>query len=93
VEDRGVVTCVAKADGSIAWQKRVGGDFSASPLVADGHLYCFDENGTGYVFEANGSGNLVSTNVLDDGCKASPIAIGRQLIVRTKSQLYCLELQ
>jgi outer membrane protein assembly factor BamB len=93
VEDRGVVTCVAKADGGIAWQKRVGGDFSASPLVSDGHLYCFDENGTGYVFEANGAGTLVSTNLLDDGCKASPIAIGRQLIVRTKSQLYCLELQ
>jgi outer membrane protein assembly factor BamB len=93
VEDRGVVTCVAKSDGNIAWQKRVGGDFSASPLIADDHLYCFDENGTGYVFKADGSGTLVATNTLEDGCKASPIALGRHMIVRTKSHLYCLQIQ
>lgn len=91
VEDRGVVTCVAKDDGQLVWQKRVGGDFSASPLVAAGFLFCFDEEGHGYVFAADGSGTLLNTNTLDEGGKASPIALGRRLVLRTKSHLYCLE--
>jgi len=92
VEDRGIVTCVSKNDGKLVWQKRVGGDFSASPLVADGYLYCFDEQGNGYVFQADSSETLLNTNVLQEGGKASPIALGRRLVVRTISQLYCLEL-
>nr|MCU0708673.1 PQQ-like beta-propeller repeat protein [Pirellula sp.] len=73
--------------GEVLWQKRLGGDFSSSPVVANGRLYCFDEQGKSHVVDAEG--NVLSENTLDAGCLASPAVIGRDLIVRTRTSLYC----
>ncbi len=45
IEDRGVMTCTDAKSGDLLWQKRLGGDFSASPILANGHIYAFDETG------------------------------------------------
>lgn len=91
VEDRGVLACFSKADGQMVWQDRIGGDFSASPILAGGHLYLFDHEGAGYVYEAGGEPRRISKNQLATGCRASPVAVANQLIVRTLDHLYCLE--
>src|SRR4029077_199591 len=39
VSDRGVATCVDAKTGTEHWQERVGGNYSASPLLADGRIY------------------------------------------------------
>jgi hypothetical protein len=75
----------------MVWQDRIGGDFSASPILAGGHLYLFDHEGAGYVYEATGELHRVSKNQLATGCRASPVAVANQLIVRTLDHLYCLE--
>ena len=90
VDDRGIVGCHRRSDGEQVWQERVGGDFSASPTIADGKLYLFDHDGKGYVFLADGSKTLVAQNTLDSGCRASPAAVGKRLIVRTVSHLYSI---
>lgn len=90
VDDRGIVGCHRRSDGELLWQDRVGGDFSASPIVADGKLYLFDHDGKSYVYEASGTKNQISANQLETGCRASPAAIGDCLIVRTVSHLYCI---
>lgn len=90
VDDRGVVGCLDKSDGSTLWQKRVGGEFSATPIVADGRFYAFDESGQGYVFAADDHGTLIAQNQLGSGCMALPAAVGDRLYVRTKTNLYCL---
>jgi hypothetical protein len=64
----------------------LGGDFSSSPIVAGGRIYCFDEQGKGHVYSEDGK--ELAVNVLEDGCLASPIAIGDELIVRTRTSLY-----
>ncbi len=87
IEDRGVATAVRRSDGEIVWQKRLGGDFTASPIIVNNLLYCFDEGGKGYVL--NAEGEILATNTLDAGCLASPVAIGRDLLVRTRNGLYC----
>jgi outer membrane protein assembly factor BamB len=87
VDDRGVLSAFSRTTGAIQWQARLGGDFSASPILANGFLYCFDEKGKGHVYSPEGK--EVSVNSLDDGCLASPLAIGRDLIVRTRTHLYC----
>jgi hypothetical protein len=51
-------------------------------------LYCFDEHGKGHVVDSDG--NVLAENTLDAGCLASPAVIGRDLIVRTRTSLYCL---
>ncbi|MFO0924312.1 MAG: PQQ-binding-like beta-propeller repeat protein [Pirellulales bacterium] len=91
IEDKGILTCLLRKDGSQVWQERLGGDFSSSPIIADGKIYLFDHNGSGYVYLADGSKTLVAKNTLEDGCRASPVAIGKKLIVRTVSSLYCFE--
>lgn len=88
VEDRGVLTAMDPATGEVLWQKRLGGDFSSSPVVANHRLYCFDEQGTAHVLDAEGT--VLAENTLDAGCLASPAVIGRDLLVRTRTSLYCL---
>ncbi|HEY2759259.1 MAG TPA: PQQ-binding-like beta-propeller repeat protein, partial [Pirellulales bacterium] len=88
VSDNGVATCLEALNGSVVWQHRFGGDFSASPVYADGKIYFFDENGKSYVIESGSEFKSLAENHLDNGCMASPAIIGHSLIVRTKSDLY-----
>jgi len=88
VEDRGVLTAMNPSTGDVVWQKRLGGDFSSSPIVAQDRIYCFDEQGRAHVVDADG--NVLAENTLDSGCLASPAIVGDDLIVRTRTSLYCL---
>jgi outer membrane protein assembly factor BamB len=88
LEDRGVLTAMNIETGEVVWQKRLGGDFSSSPIVAKDRIYCFDEQGKSHVVD--GAGNVLSENLLDSGCLASPAVIGQDLIVRTRTSLYAL---
>lgn len=88
LDDRGVLSSVNATTGQAQWQQRLGGDFSGSPILADGKIYCFDEQGKGHVYTTDGT--EVAVNSLEAGCLASPIAIGNDLIVRTRTSLYCL---
>ena len=78
--------------GEAHWTERIDGAHSASPIHANGLIYCFDESGTSYVVRADpGKFELVSENRLDDGCMASPAVLGNALILRTKTHLYRIE--
>jgi len=43
------------------------------------------------VVEPGREWKVLATNKLADGCMASPAAVGKSLLVRTKTHLYCLE--
>jgi len=88
LEDRGVLTAMNPSNGEIVWQKRLGGDFSSSPVVAKNRIYCFDEQGKAHVLDAQGE--VLAENTLDAGCLASPAIVGNDLIVRTRTSLYCI---
>ena len=75
-------------NGEQLWQKRLGGEFSASVLAVGNLIYLFDHDGKSYVFAGDRSGTLVAENQLDDGCMASPAVVDGNLIVRTRSALY-----
>jgi len=89
--ENGVMRCIEATTGNEVWQERVGGEFYASPLYADGHIYCFDINGKATVLNAGRSYGVVATNSLDAGFMASPAVSGRALILRTKAALYRIE--
>lgn len=93
VEDRGVLSCLDAKDGSTKWQKRLGGDFSASLILANNHIYAFDETGKGYTIALGDKAEIVSENKLDAGCMASPLAVNDCLIVRTTQAVYCFKNQ
>jgi len=91
VNSGGIASCLNTADGSIVWTQRIGPDFAATPLVADGKIYFFDTWNQAYVIEPGDTFKLLATNRLESGCMASPVPVGKALIVRTKTHLYRIE--
>lgn len=91
VDDGGIAGCLEAKTGEEIWRERIGGNFSASPLLAGGKIYLFDEEGKSTVIEASKEFKVVATNELEAGCMASPAVSGNALFVRTKTHLYRLE--
>jgi outer membrane protein assembly factor BamB len=91
ISDDGFASCVEASNGKPVWTKRLGGNFSSSPVYAEGHIYIFDQDGKGHVMATGRAANLVRTNVLETGCMATPAIAGKALFVRTKTHLYRIE--
>jgi len=92
-QDGGVVTCLEAMTGKEVWKERLpgAGSYSSSPVLAEGRLYFFNENGHGTVIEAGRTFKVLAANKLDGGFMASPAVAGRALFVRSKTHLYRLE--
>jgi outer membrane protein assembly factor BamB len=91
VNDSGILLCLDVATGKELYKERLGSDFAASAVLADGRLYFFDTRGKATVVQAGATFTVLATNTLDAGCMASPAVVGRSLIVRTKTHLYRIE--
>ena len=88
VSDRGVATCVDARSGRVHWQKRIGGNFSASPMYADGRIYLQNEEGMGVVISADKTFKELARNDLAERTLASYAASDGALFIRTATQLY-----
>ena len=89
VNDGGIASCVDWKTGTIRWQQRLGGgDYSASPVHADGRIYFLSEEGVTTVIAPGAEFRRLATNVLDGETLASMAASGRSLFIRTDSNLY-----
>jgi len=91
VNDNGIASCVEAATGKECWQERLGGDFAASLLYADGRVYCFSQNGKATVLKPSRTFEILATNELPDGFMASPAVDGKALILRTRTALFRIE--
>ncbi len=91
VSDKGVASAVDIGDGRQIWQQRIDSKFTASPIYADGRIYCFGEDGTCPVIAPADEFKELAVNHLDDGFMASPAVAGKALIVRGKTHLYRIE--
>jgi outer membrane protein assembly factor BamB len=91
VDDRGVGTCLEAKTGREIWRQRIGGDFSASPILAGGKIYFFNQDGKSTVIKAAPRYEVLGENELDEGLMASPAVSGNALYVRTKTHLYRIE--
>jgi outer membrane protein assembly factor BamB len=99
VLDAGVATCWESATGDQAWKKRVGGEFSASPVLVGDAIYATSEKGETFVFRANAKKyEEIAVNKLGDLAMASPTICGSRIYMRVVVQaddepqemLYCL---
>lgn len=92
VSDNGIVQCLNAKTGDQHWQKRVGGNFSASPLFADGRLYLLDEAGTAYVLQpTKDEYRELAVNSLPGRTLASIAAADGALFFRTDKAVYRLQ--
>ena len=91
--DNGIMNCLEAATGKVVYQgKRIeSGTYSSSPLLADGKIYCVDEQGTVTVLKAGPEFEILAVNKLDNLTLASPVAVDNQIFIRTADYLYCIQ--
>jgi hypothetical protein len=91
VSDGGVAVCLDAQSNNLHWQERLGGNFSASPMLADDRIYFFNREGKTTVVTDNGEKpEVLAENQLDGAIFATPAALDGELILRTESHLYAI---
>lgn len=90
VTDGGIASCLKANDGTVVWQERVGGNFSASPLIAGGRLYVLSDEGVTTVVAAGPEYRVLATNPLGEKVQASPALAHGRFYLRTAGHLYCV---
>ncbi|HSU55307.1 MAG TPA: PQQ-binding-like beta-propeller repeat protein [Candidatus Dormibacteraeota bacterium] len=62
----------------------------ASPIAASGRIYLPGRNGTTVVLKQSDKVEKLAANKLDDKFDASPVAVGKDLILRGREYVYCI---
>lgn len=89
--DKGIVSCLDAATGEPLWKRRVGGKFSASPILADGRIYFLSEpDGEVTVIESGPEYQKITRNTLGEMCKASMAVSQGNIFIRSEDNLYCI---
>lgn len=88
VSDAGIASAVEAKTGQVAWSERLGGNFSASVLYADGRLYFQNEEGMGYVVRPGRTFEVLARNDLAERTLASHAVDHGALFIRTQTSLY-----
>lgn len=91
IGDSGIATCLDAKTGAEHWRARLGGNFSASPVYADGRIYFLNEEGETTVIASGTQFQKLATNKLDGATLASIAVSGGALFIRTGENLYRLE--
>jgi outer membrane protein assembly factor BamB len=88
--DGGIATCLRAATGEILWQERLGGNFSASPVSAEGRIYFVSDEGETIVIAAGPEFKVLARNPLGEKVQASPAISQGQIFIRTEKHLFCI---
>lgn len=88
VSDNGIATCVDAKTGQELWRARLGGNYSASPIFADGKIYFLSEEGESIVIAPGRELKHLATNQLDGPTLASMAVSSGSLFIRSATHLY-----
>jgi outer membrane protein assembly factor BamB len=92
VGDKGIVWCLdAKTGKEVYGPVRIKpGDYSASPVLADGKIYATSEEGITSVFKAGDKFEVLAENNLNEYCLSSLAISDGQIFLRTSGHLYSI---
>lgn len=99
VLDAGTAACWTSDTGKERWKERLGGTFSASPVLVGGRIYATNEAGETFVYRATPERyEAVAKNKLGDEAFASPAICGGRIYLRVaektaggrRERLYCI---
>jgi outer membrane protein assembly factor BamB len=90
VSDNGIASCLDAKTGAPNWQVRLGGNYSASPIYADGRIYFLSEEGESVVIAPGKEFKALAKNQLDGQTLASMAVSGGSIFVRSQTSLYRL---
>jgi len=90
----GVATCYDATDGKQLWVERLGGNFTSSPIAANGLAYHQSDEGETVVIKPGPKLDIVARNTLpaakDEIFRASLTPSRGQMFSRSTKVLYCL---
>lgn len=88
--DKGVVTCVNAADGEVRWRGRVGGNFSASPIVVGGTVVNVSADGEVVVIADGDAFEVLGRTPLGEACRSTPAVAAGRMFFRSVGRLHAL---
>lgn len=93
IGDKGIATCLDAQTGETIWRARIGKNFWASPVMADGRIHFFDRDGTATVVKPGRTFEKLAVNKLSGEQLATAAAVDGSLLIRTEEGVYCLRQQ
>ncbi len=90
VDDKGIASCVAAKTGDVIWSKRVGGNFSSSPVVIGERLLLLSLDGEATVLKAGDAYEQLAKFSLGAPVGATPAVVEGYLVLRVGERLVCL---
>lgn len=99
VLDAGIAMCWKCDSGAEMWKGRLGGTFSASPVLVGENIFATNEAGKTFIFKASSKAfELVGENQLGNDVFATPTICGGRIYMRVafssegkrQEMLYCL---
>ncbi len=91
ISDAGVATCLDAETGDQIWTQRVGGNFSSSPIFADGHIFLLDEKGDTTILKPGRSYEEVAKNSINEKTQASYAIGDGALFIRGEKSLFRIQ--
>lgn len=88
ISDKGIASSVDIKTGKQNWRERIGGNFSASPLLVGNRMYMLSEEGETTILEVGTEAKVLAKNKLGERCLASPAIVGNDLLIRSANALY-----
>ena len=91
VSDAGMMSCADAKTGTVHWQERLGGNYSASPVFADGKIYVQSEEGVGTVLRPGKTFEVLAKNDLKEHSLASYAIDEGVIYIRTAKHLFRIQ--
>jgi outer membrane protein assembly factor BamB len=89
-DDRGTANCFAAATGKRLWQERLGSQFNASLVTAEGLVYFVADDGVAKVVRPGPKLEVVAENPLGENCASSPAIATGHIYLRGEKHLFCI---
>ncbi len=85
----GTLSCVNAETGHVVYRERLGvsGQYNASPVIANDHVYIFSENGVAMVVPCGNTFRIAHRSKLGASVAATPAVDRDTLYVRTENRL------
>jgi len=91
--NNGRLSCLDAKDGKVLFDAESISDIPniyASPVGAAGKVYLVGRNGVTVVLKNGDKVEKLASNKLDDKIDASPVVVGKELLLRGRASLYCI---
>lgn len=90
VSDNGILSCHDAETGERLYRTRLGGNFSASPVAADGRLYFSSHEGVIHIVKAGREFEEIAKQQMGAPVMATPAISDATLLVRTRDGIYAI---